>query len=568
MTSDFLRASARYVFFAALAYAPWAYGGTTATSIQVINWLLLTTLLLWMAELLVNRRKPAFPRGLIFIIVGLLALGTWMVLNSSSIYDADFSAFAPLRKLVPHLAGSVDYAISAAWMIRGSLLLGVVLFVADFSQDSRWVLRLWVVIAAVAGSLAFLGLLQKATGAPMIFWQPAEGEPLETFFATYYYHGNAGAFLNLVLPLSAGLAVRSFATRSNPGVQGAWLSVFVLTLAAVFANTSRMAQAIAILLLVALAFQLGPKLMRRLLGTEKNIALGGAAAILLTLFALGQASHLEQPISRWEKLSEQIPADARWLAARVAIGALPDVGFLGFGPGTFRVIFPVYNNASSHTAPCGWRFLHEDYLQTVLEWGWFGSALWALLFLGGMATALRAVRSQSRGLRRQIRNLSEPEAFTSRRLKSEIPNRQISASQPFSVSAFQGQWSPRRGLILPLIVIALGSVALHALVDFPLQIASIQLYVATYLGLCWGSSGWKPEVRGQGSEDRGQRTEDRGQRTEDRGQRTEVREKQTSNVQPAYAKGFGVAGAHLSRRRSPRRPKEERSRSNCGLRNQ
>ena len=95
-----------------------------------------------------------------------------MVFNAKSVYDSDFSVFVPLHNFAPPVTGSVDYPISAAWMIRGALLLGIILFVADLSQSNRWLLRLWYVIGLVGGSIAFLGLLQKATGAHMIFWQP------------------------------------------------------------------------------------------------------------------------------------------------------------------------------------------------------------------------------------------------------------------------------------------------------------------------------------------------------------------------------------------------------------
>jgi hypothetical protein len=285
----------------------------------------------------------------------------------------------------------------------------------------------------------------------MIFWQPPPPENVRvtTWFATYYYHGNAGAFLNLVWPLTAGLVIRAFSNRLQPVMQAIWICILLVTTAAVAANTSRMAQVVALLLLVAICVQFGPSLLRKLPGARKSVAFAGVLAILLALIAFAQATHLDQPLNRWQEQSGRILDDARWPAFRVAMSALPNVGLCGFGPGTFRVVFPTYNAESANQAPGTWRFLHDDYMQTVLEWGWLGASLWALLFFGGVGIAIRSYHKHARR-----------------------------------------DWIPRRRVLQPLVIIALIGVALHALVDFPFQIESIQLYVATYLGLCWGSALW------------------------------------------------------------------------------
>src|SRR5947208_13479451 len=359
-----LRSASRWIFFAALIYAPWAYGATTSASIQMTNWVLLAALVLWAVELLVSRRTPPFPRLLSFLTCALIAIGGWMVFNAKSIYDSDFFIFVPLRNFARPLTGSVDYTISAAWMIRGALLLGTILFVADLSQSNRWLLRLWYVIGVVGGSIACLGLLQKATGTQMIFWQPPPPEDVRvtTFFATYYYHGNAGAFLNLVWPLSAGLGIRAFARGSHPWMRAMWTSVFLITTAAVLANTSRIAQLISLLLLVVICVQFGPLLLRKVAGA-KTVALAGTLAIGLALVAFAQASHFEHALNRWQAESQHIPNDARWQASLVAVRVLPDAGLFGFGPGTFRVVFPIYNRSGSEHVPGARGYVDEDYQQ-------------------------------------------------------------------------------------------------------------------------------------------------------------------------------------------------------------
>lgn len=450
-----MRDGPRWLFLATLIYAPWAYGCTTPETIVILNWLLVAVLGGWAIGCVVTRRPPVVTKALVTIAMAILFFGWWMVLNAHSIYDSDFFIFVPIRSFLRTMPGSVDRLISVAWMVRTTTLLGISCFVADLSLRRDWLKRLWMAIGLAGGSIALLGLLQKATHAQMIFWQPTFMHRGESyfFFATYFYHANAGAYLNLVVPPAIGLAIRAFAKPEGPVQRSVWLLGALLTSVSVLANTSRVAQLLGVIMMLVIVFGPVRRALRDVNRTERVLAFAGVCLLMLTALAVGQASRLDQPWQRWQQLQNQLPMDARWLVAQAAWRGSGDAGWFGLGPGTFRVVFPYFTAYLGDRISGVWRFLHEDYLQTLLEWGRIGAALWSAFLFGGIFVAFRNW-----------------------------------------LSAAAANWSPRRRTLLPLIILPLLATSIHAVVDFPLQIASIQLYVAVYLGICWGSGKWKKTV--------------------------------------------------------------------------
>lgn len=443
-----LLATSRWVFLALLVLAPWAYGCTEAWAIRWLNAGMALVLLLWVDACLLGGAWPAVHRAAVICVALLLAQGWWMALHPHFAFDGEAHVFRPITAWLGWAPGSVDGALSHAAMLRFTGLLGMVLFVADLAASSLWRRRLWWTVAGTGVSIVLLGLVQRVGAAPMIFWEDRQTQA--SFFATYYYAGNAGAFLNLVLTPLAGLALLAVRNPDAHVPRAIWIPGWLLCLAGLFVNTSRTAQAIAIALTAVFALSQARVFLGSTELPRRSVCAIYLAAILAAVAALVVFSGWERTASKWGVTQSQLNADnPRWQALQAATRILPDAGVFGLGPGTFGAAFPHYTGPMGDAIAGIWRYAHNDYLQTAIEWGVCGALVWAVLFFGGLARCFACCQ-------------------------------QMATSKP--------RVKTRDRLVYFCAGLSLAGVAIHALVDFPLQIASLQLYAATFLGLGWTAS--------------------------------------------------------------------------------
>lgn len=429
--------TSRWLLLASLVYAPWAYGCTVSWTAHLLDLLLGALILLWFAGYGIEHRRPSIGVTPIVCVALLLCQGWLMAWNAHFQHDRVLHLFTPLTNSWPHIPGTIDRTTSIHALLHYSAILGLFLVVCDLARRTVWRRRIIVTIALTGTSIILLGLLQKASAASMIFWQA--GSTDSPFFGTYYYHGNAGAFINLVLPPIAAFAAQSVFASDKPQERALWIPSFLLCLAAAAVNVSRAASLISACLVCMLAFHEVLRIRKFHRPTTGLPVIAGVIFVIVALITISTSAGAGQAWSKWAWLRNQLNEDnPRFIAASVCLNMANDSGPCGFGPGTFAIAFPHYTNGLGDSIAGVWRFAHQDYLQAVIEWGWFGGACWFVLLFGAI-------------------------------LRSFMP-------------ASHHHTDSRSQFVCGL---ALTGVAIHALVDFPLQIPSLQLYVATLAGIAW-----------------------------------------------------------------------------------
>lgn len=347
--------------------------------------------------------------------------------------------------------------------------LGLALWlVTDLARDRTWLLMLSSVLVGTGVIVALLAFFQNQTQANGIFWQ-TEGRMPGRFWGTFFHHTSAGAYLNTVWPLAAGLALagRDTITSSRIMRWGAIAAGVALTvlLGAHATHISRLPQAAALIAL--------PLLFWRLLRGKTFPGAGWVVAVIVGVFVIvAAAGRTGEIVDRWRLLNSPptknarpIPPETQWPrfvradllipnvynagafgdrgeAQRTAWRAIEARPLTGHGPGNW------HSAASQHSADPYVRsfylylqFAHEDFLQAWVEWGAAGFISALLLLPGAMIASWWGA----------------------------APIDPLSAA--LALCAATG----------------LGLVLLQSLLDFPMQIPAVALNASVLAGLCWGA---------------------------------------------------------------------------------
>jgi hypothetical protein len=416
------------VLYLMVIFSPWAFGTTQPWSICAMDMagyflgLLLAVKLI--IRFLTGYRNPRWGRSChrsteelgesdaastgrflsrLLAALTVLLIGYCFVsaLNSRSTYNREVASleYHPFVSWLPHSYDSVSswqafynyLAMALSFWAARDWLLGKTL---DEERTERGLLgdprrrregllperlrRLLFVLTINGGLLGVEGILQRIDGTPrLLFIQSTHDNPEAIDqFGPYAYRSNAAQYFNLVWPVSLGFwwalersARRKVSNRDAFGIgsRHLLLGCMMIMAACPIISASRVGATVALVnlaLATAVLWSAQPK------GDVKTrAAIVAGLAVILGLSTLLGWKDLGPRLAGREL---EVGLQGRNQTYDMARPMADDCPLYGIGPGTFGPLFQLYRPDPEEYWPAQ---LHNDWLETLITFGWLGSVL-------------------------------------------------------------------------------------------------------------------------------------------------------------------------------------------------
>jgi hypothetical protein len=266
---------------------------------------------------------------------------------------------------------------SSAWLTVCAIWVGL--------TRRRSIHALLITLAVNGLGVAAFGIAQRLAGNGLMFW--FFRSPNDSFFASFIYKNHAGAYLNLILAVTCGLAgwyhsrARRRMERSNPSVVLVFFAMVIsVSMVTSYARGATIVMA-GFLSICIVAFAIhqftAPK--------ERRTPIIGITLILTFGFFLMTGLEAFKTREAWTRLKSGITREDRSLELRVRVTAaslemLGENWKTGVGAGSYRFTFPVYQYRhpeliSGDGHEMFWEHAHNDIVEIPAELGATGLLL-------------------------------------------------------------------------------------------------------------------------------------------------------------------------------------------------
>ena len=429
----------RFFFALPILFAPWLYGTTEPWSRALVNFLCWIPTLLVVSDIRSQKRFRIRRPVLLAVLIPLAILLVWQLTHPVQVQiigrDAGL-AFTPAQPKTPFTTNP-ELASMFLWSWGSFALYGIALLhhLRTYG-DARFFIKIMIINGSALG---LVGLLMYFSGTDLLLWvrKPRFGGAI---FGPYVCRNNFAACLNLLVPLALGFATLPSLIPAS-GHQEIpkrflWALAGALMIASVVCSASRAGFLITALITAMVSLDAALRGFSFGMRSPSNPPKSRWPLLMLLILVAGMVIFAGESMRVFGRFAVQGGVDdMRKIVYENTLKAIPGSPLFGYGLGSFSKLFVAFQPAS---LPLKWNQTHNDWLQALFETGFIGLGL-ASLFL---VLAL--------GLLAKNRFTKESNFCRS---------------------------------IVSVGFIALVSCLLHAVVDFPLQIPSIQLTFVALLAI-------------------------------------------------------------------------------------